>query len=155
MPARDVTVTVTYRANTSGSSSSGGTTTDPAPAPGPAPSAAPDGTAPAAGGTTTPVPGTTPAAAGETSAADDAVPMGGMVELNEDGSVDIVPVADENVPLSAGAGGFSKNMHWAVHLLLMLAGVAVFASYIIRRKKCLARIITLTEQLKDEEDRRM
>lgn len=155
MPARDVTVTVTYRANTSGSSSSGGTTTDPAPAPGPAPSAAPDGTAPAEGGTTTPVPGTTPAAAGETSAADDAVPMGGMVELNEDGSVDIVPVADENVPLSAGAGGFSKNMHWAVHLLLMLASVTVFASYIIRRKKCLARIITLTEQLKDEEDRRM
>lgn len=153
MPARDVEVTVTYRANASGSSS-GTTTTDPTPNPGPgaAPGVTPDNTTPAAGGTTAPAAGTAPAAADGVAVPDNEVPMGAMVQLDEDGSVDIVPVADENVPLSARE--FSRHMCCVLHLILMLASMIILASYTSRRKRCQARIFELTEQLRDAENRR-
>lgn len=154
MPARDVEVTVTYRANASGSSSSGTATTDPTPNPGPgaAPGVTPDNTIPAAGGTTAPAAGTAPAAADGVAVPDNEVPMGAMVQLDEDGSVDIVPVADENVPLSARE--FSRHMCCVLHLILMLASMIILASYTSRRKRCQARIFELTEQLRDAENRR-
>ncbi len=147
MPARDVEVTVTYRTNTSGSGGTAGT--DPSLAPVPVPGAAPD---PAAGETTDPVPQTVPAADDDTAAPDDAVPVGGMIQADEDGKVDIIPVEDEHVPL--GNRKFGKDTYCVLHYIFTMAGMVIFAFSFKSRKRCQARISELTEELENEERRR-
>ncbi|MDE7325807.1 MAG: DUF11 domain-containing protein, partial [Lachnospiraceae bacterium] len=152
MPATDVEVTVTYRANTSGSSSSAAASADPTPTPGAAPGVTPDNTGLTGGGTAAPAAGTAPAAEDSVAIPDNTVPMGGMVQLDEDGNVDIVPVEDERVPLSARE--FSKHMCCVLHLILMLAGMIIVVYYTSRRKRCQARIFALTEELREEQYKR-
>ena len=129
MPAKDVEVTIIYTAIPA------------VPAAVPAPAApVPVAPAPVAPAPAAPVAALVPVP-------DDPVPAAAVV-VDEDDNVDVVPVLDEEVPLTNRE--LDEHHCCLLHFLLMLTALIIFAFYMSSMKKRQTRIAELTDELETE-----
>lgn len=136
MPAKDVELTVTYTANPTTP-----TPTDPTtPTPPTTPPTPPVVVVPTPDGPAT-IPA--PVLIGE-----EEVPLGGEVTVDDDGNVTIVPVEDEEVPLSNR--DIDGHNCCALHFLLTLAAFIIYLFFTKSMKKRQAKINELRDQYETE-----
>lgn len=150
MPAEDVVLTVVYLTQTTpGGGGGGGDDTPDTP---PTPPVNPDPAIPIqpepvpAGGTGTPVVTT----GGPALAAldDEAVPLGALIDVDENGNVTITPINEEQIPLAGGRNDDHKCC--ILHFLLMLAALIIYTWYTHSMKKHQKKLAELKDQLAEE-----
>ena len=153
MPAEDVVLTVVYLTQTTpGGGGGGGDDTPDTPPTPPTPPVNPDPTIPIqpepvpAGGTGTPVVTT----GGPALAAldDEAIPLGALIDVDEDGNVTITPISEEQIPLAGGRNDDHKCC--ILHFLLMLAALIIYTWYTHSMKKHQKKLAELKDQLAEE-----
>ncbi len=157
MPASDVELTVIYLAQTTpgGGGDGGDDTPDTPPAPDTpdTPPTLPVNPNPAITIPPTPVPaGGTPVVTvgGPALAAldDEAVPLGALIDVDEDGNVTVTPISEEEIPLAGGSNDDHKCC--ILHFLLMLAALIIYTWYTHSMKKHQKKLAEMKDELAEE-----
>ncbi len=157
MPASDVELTVIYLAQTTpgGGGDGGDDTPDTPPAPDTpdTPPTLPVNPNPAITIPPTPVPaGGTPVVTvgGPALAAldDEAVPLGALIDVDEDGNVTVTPISEEEIPLASGSNDDHKCC--ILHFLLMLAALIIYTWYTHSMKKHQKKLAEMKDELAEE-----
>lgn len=141
MPARRVELFVTYTATPGTPTPTPTPTTTPTPTPTPTP--VPPTPIVVVPGTPAPVPTPTPVLIGE-----EEVPLGGEVNVDDNGNVNIVPVEDEEVPLANR--DLDDHACCLFHFLLAVATIIIYAFFTKSMKKRQAKVNELKDQLETE-----
>lgn len=155
MPAEDVVLTVVYLTQTTPGGGGGGDDTpdtpDTPPTP-PTPQVNPETVIPIpptpvpAGGTGTPV--VTTGGSALAALDDEAVPLGALIDVDEDGNVTVTPISEEEIPLAGGKNDDHKCC--ILHFLLMLAALIIYTWYTHSMKKHQKKQAELKDQLAEE-----
>ena len=157
MPASDVELTVIYLAQTTpgGGGDGGDDTPDTPPTPETpdTPPTLPVNPNPAITIPPTPVPaGGTPVVTvgGPALAAldDEAVPLGALIDVDEDGNVTVIPISEEEIPLAGGSNDDHKCC--ILHFLLMLAALIIYTWYTHSMKKHQKKLAEMKDELAEE-----
>lgn len=79
---------------------------------------------------------------------DEAVPLGALIDVDEDGNVTITPINVEEIPLAGGVN--DGHLCCILHFLLMLAALIIYSCYTDSMKKHQKKLAELKDELAKE-----
>ena len=79
---------------------------------------------------------------------DEAVPLGALIDVDEDGNVTVTPISEEEIPLAGGSNDDHKCC--ILHFLLMLAALIIYTWYTHSMKKHQKKLAEMKDELAEE-----